>query len=330
MSGAAGLLRVPHAREVLGNVVACGLDPQQCARVLDAFRARASVRLIDALADVIASLRATTEAVDVLILPAIDRQGYAGTVERVVRQIVAERPRVAIIAYCPAGTQYSSEIRALTAAGVHQFVFAGIDDHGATFRELHTRARRGCAAEWVMQQLRPIVPPRLHRLVEAVLARPDRVTTLPALAGELGVHRKTLFNWCERAAFLPPAELLAWARLALVAYHLESTGCTIETIALELSYPSDTSLRNTIKRYTGVRASEIRSNGGVARVLDALRLRLLRAEPPCPIHNARRSDGDEYSVVQIWRARWVRASLHTSRTSRHQRFSTFGGAGRSR
>src|SRR5262249_34089790 len=132
-------------------------------------------------------------------------------------------------------------------------------------------------------QLRPVVPPQLHRLVEAILAHPDRVTTIPALASELGVHRKTLFNWCERAAFLPPAELLAWARLALVAHHLESTGCTVETIALEPSYPSDTTLRNTTEGYTGVRASEIGSGGGVGRVIESLRRRLPGGE--ITLHN---------------------------------------------
>ncbi len=283
MSGAAGLLRVPRAGEILGSVVACGLDQQQRARVLDAFRTRVDVRFIESLAEITAILRSTLEDVDVVVLPAVDRAGSAGTVERAVRQIVVERPRVAIVAYCPPAAKYSSEIRALAAAGVHEFVFAGIDDQGTTFRTILAKARRGCAADWVMQQLRPIVPPRLHRLLEAILAHPDRVTTIPTLAAELGVHRKTLFNWCERAAFLPPAELLAWARLALVAYHLESTGCTVETIALELSYPSDTTLRNTIKRYTGLRASDIRAHGGVACVLAALARRITTAQ--VALHN---------------------------------------------
>jgi AraC-like DNA-binding protein len=255
-------------------VVACGLDQQQRVRVIDAFRSRAALRFIDAIDDLTKELRATLDAVDVVIVPAVDRDGNAGATERIVRELVIDRPRVAIVAYCSPGARYSMQIRGLTAAGVHQFVFAGIDDHGATFREVLAAARRDCAAAWVMRQMSVIVPPPLHRFVEAILTHPDRVTTIPALASELGVHRKTLFNWCERAAFLPPAELLAWTRLALVAYHLESTGCTVETIALELSYPSDTTLRNTIKRYTGVRASEIRTDGGVARVLASLRRRL--------------------------------------------------------
>jgi AraC-like DNA-binding protein len=102
------------------------------------------------------------------------------------------------------------------------------------------------------------------------LARPDAIKTLPDLAAALGVHRKTLFNHCRKAGFLAPAELVAWARLAMVAYMLETTACTIERIAIDLGYASDTALRNTIKRYTGQRAGQIRNAGGVDRVIREL------------------------------------------------------------
>ena len=39
--------------------------------------------------------------------------------------------------------------------------------------------------------------------------------------------------------------------------------------ALQLDFPSDTALRNMIKRYTGLRASEIRARGGMRAILDA-------------------------------------------------------------
>src|SRR3954453_17735947 len=185
MSGAAGLLRVPRPGEILGSVVACGLDQQQRARVLDAFRSRVGLRFLDSVAEITDALRSSLEGIDVVVLPAVDRPGSAGTIERVARQIAAERPRVAIVAYCPPGARFSADIRALAAAGVHQFVFAGIDDQGTSFRAVLAQARRGCAADWVMQQLRPIVPPRLHRLLEAILTHPDRVTSIPTLAAEL-------------------------------------------------------------------------------------------------------------------------------------------------
>ena len=61
---------------------------------------------------------------------------------------------------------------------------------------------------------------------------------------------------------------------------LETTGCTIERIGIELGYASDTALRNTIKRYTGQRAGQIRDAGGVDTVDSALEARSRR--PACP------------------------------------------------
>jgi transcriptional regulator GlxA family with amidase domain len=181
---------------------------------------------------------------------------------------------MAIVAVCQAGSQYSTDIRALAAAGVHQFVFAGIDDTGVALRAVLDAARQQCAGEWVMRHLEPLVPAELHPLMGAALARPNVVTTVTALADALGVHRKTLFNRCERANFLPPAELLTWVRLALVAHLLETTGCTVEAMAIELSFPSDTALRNALKRYTGNRASHIRAHGGLACVIRAMNRRI--------------------------------------------------------
>lgn len=64
----------------------------------------------------------------------------------------------------------------------------------------------------------------------------------------------------------------------MVAYMLETTACTIERIAIELGYASDTALRNTIKRYTGPRAGQIRNAGGVDAVVSALEARARRGD----------------------------------------------------
>jgi hypothetical protein len=72
--------------------------------------------------------------------------------------------------------------------------------------------------------------------------------------------------------------------LALVAHLLETTGCTIETIANELAFPSDTALRNTMKRYTGRRAGDIRCAGGMACVIAALVERLHEEVPTRELH----------------------------------------------
>jgi AraC-like DNA-binding protein len=240
------------------------------------------VLFVESFDQLLQVLRVTTDTVDAVVLPSRDATGSDAI--RTIRQIAVERPRVAIVGYCQAGAQYSTDIRALAAAGVHQFVFAGIDDTGVAFRAVVDDARRQCAAECVMESLGAVVPVMLHPMLEVALAKPHSVTSVPSLAAALGVHRKTLFNRCERAAFLSPAELLTWARLALVAHLLETTGCTIETIANDLGFPSDTALRNAMKRYTGRRAGEIRSSGGVACVLSALAERIHEEVPTRDLH----------------------------------------------
>jgi AraC-like DNA-binding protein/rhodanese-related sulfurtransferase len=262
---------------LLGTVLAYPAGPQQRARIIDALRHRADVQFMPSMTALLDALRSSVRQVDTAILPARDTDG--SSIERHIRQIAAERPDTAIIVYCRAGSQYSADIRALTSAGAHQFVFAGIDDTGSAFADVLRSARHHCAADSVMRQLAPIIPASLHPIVEAALAEPADVTTIGQLANARGVHRKTLFNWCERAGFLTPGELLTWCRLALVAHYLDTTGCTLETIAIEMAFASDTALRNAIKRYTGMRATDLRLTGGVARVLEALRKRLGPSHP---------------------------------------------------
>lgn len=44
---------------------------------------------------------------------------------------------------------------------------------------------------------------------------------------------------------------------------------------MQLDFPSDTSLRNMMKRYTGLKASEVRERGGAQCVVAALRRAVL-------------------------------------------------------
>lgn len=257
------------------SVVACAVSAVQRSRLIDALRGRASLEFCASFTELSAALHAP-DPMDAVVLPA--REGGGQDAIRMVREIAAGRPRTAIVVWCEAGSHHSMEIRALAVAGAHQFLFAGIDDDGVALRAVLDLARRQCGAEWLMRRLAPVVPSQLHPMLEAALARPDSVRTLHDLAGALGVHRKTLFNHCRRARFLAPAELIAWARLAMVAYMLETTACTIERIGIELGYASDTALRNTIKRYTGQRAGQIRDagSGAVDQVIRALEERARR------------------------------------------------------
>jgi AraC-like DNA-binding protein len=265
----AALRSVTARQPEFGHVAALAATPQQRARVIDALRSRAKLTFVSSFNELLTLLRSTLAAVDVVIVPG--REGGV-VADRTVRAIATERPGAAIVAWCTA--QQSTDFGSLAAAGVHQFVIAGLNDTGVILREVVDAARRASAAEQVMNQLASAIPATMHPVAEAILTKPDTITSIHDIASELGIHRKTLFNWARRTGSLAPAELLAWCRLALVAHHLANTGCTVETIAVELAYPSPTALRNTIKRYTGMTASELRRRDPSACVLGALKKRL--------------------------------------------------------
>jgi AraC-like DNA-binding protein len=246
-------------------------DPADRARLMDGLRHHAAVAFVSSAPDLFARMQSSVDAPAFVILPARDERG--APIERVIRNVAAEWPRVTLVVRWIAGTVALVDLRSMTAAGAHGFLVQQYYDR-ATLRALLGKAWQAHAAEQVMRELERVFPPDLHPVLEAVLENPAEVTTIQALADALAIHRRTLFNRCERAASMHPTDVLGWARIALVAYHLENTGCTVERIAMDLGYPSVATLRNTLKRYTGFRATDLRSHGPLTTALGVLRARM--------------------------------------------------------
>lgn len=266
------LLSVPRRDLQIGPVIACALGRHFAARLGGALRGRAEVQVVSSFAELRLHLQTSVVGYSAIVVPPRDFAGVEAF--PLVREISVQRPRTAVHIHIVPDERGAPDLRTLALAGAHQFVFAGIDDVGVAFRTVLDKARRQCAAECIMRELESDVPEKLHPVLEIALNRQDSATSVRALASAVGIRRTTLAHWCARERFLVPEEFLTWARLALVAYYLESTGCTIEAIAQELSYPSDTALRNTVKRYLGRRASELRSAGGLKFVVVRFRSRI--------------------------------------------------------
>jgi AraC-like DNA-binding protein len=98
-----------------------------------------------------------------------------------------------------------------------------------------------------------------------------RALTVEQVAQALHVHRKTLVDRLTAAGFPSPSALISWSRLMVAARLMEDPGRSIEQVALVLDFPSGTSMRNMVKRYTGLRPAEIRENGGMRCVLHAFK-----------------------------------------------------------
>src|SRR5215207_8598247 len=118
--------------------------------------------------------------------------------------LIQRFPAVPVLGYCAAGARHASDLRDLARAGVHELVFADIDDHPALLRAKLTRGEEACAAASVLRGIRGLLPPTLMSVAEYCVEFPRDSHEITRIASALGVHRKTLVNWCERAGLPPP------------------------------------------------------------------------------------------------------------------------------
>ena len=139
MVGASALRTVPRFFSDTGGVIALAMTRLQGARIRDAVRSNTPVHFVDVSADIVLRLRDSLDSVDAVILPAsVDDT----SVERVIREITTRWRRVATIVYCDTMARESTDLRALTLAGAHQFVFLGVNDDRRTFQSILAAARQ--------------------------------------------------------------------------------------------------------------------------------------------------------------------------------------------
>lgn len=238
------------------------------ARIKDALRHRAEVTFVDQIGGVWDALREEQRELLGLIVEPSDRDGRL--TDGLVRDVRDQLPDLPVAGYCRSGPGQSEGIRALAAAGVHELIFQGVDDAGISLRSALLSASHACAAEAVLLQLQQHIPDYLRPFASFAVRNPGNAKTVNEVASAIGLNRRTWVNYCMRARFFPPAELLGWCRLLMAAHYLASTMRTVESIALQLDFPSDTALRNMMKRYTGLRARDVSAQGGVARVLQSM------------------------------------------------------------
>ena len=246
-------------------VVALVLGPEERRRVGDAVRSRAVVRFVDRLDELLLTLRTEEQPILALLVEPKDRDDRQ--VAGAVRSLRQRLPTLPIIGYCRIGHEHSAAIRELAVAGVHELVFRGVDDSGVMLRSVLGSAAHATVAEVVLAELLPLIPAPLHPFIRFSVTSPQHAHSVGGVAGALGINRKTLVNYCARANLPSPGRLLSWCRLLLAAQYLATTTRTVERIALQLDFASDTALRNMIKRYTGMRAQELRHRGGASDVL---------------------------------------------------------------
>jgi AraC-like DNA-binding protein len=242
-------------------------DPTGAARVQEALRGMAHVRMCERDEELL-----TLVANGLASVVVVDLRDRAGTPTiGVVRHIRELYPSVPVIAYCALTPDSSRDILELARAGVNDLVLRGVDDVGVPLRAAISSAQDHCGAKEVLAALGPLLPPSVVPFIRYCLENGRRALTVPEVARALGVHRKTLVERHSAAGLPSPSAMIQWCRLLVAARLLEDPGRAVEHVALLLDFPSGTSLRNMLKRYTGLRPGEIRENGGMRCVLHIFR-----------------------------------------------------------
>ena len=237
------------------------------ARIQEALRGYAVVRMCDQQDELLALV--TEGLVGVAVVDLRDRTG-APTLG-MVRTIREGFPSVPVVAYCALNPDSSREILALARAGVNDLILRGVDDVGVALRSVIATAQEHCGAKHVLEAVAPLVPQSVVPFLRYSLEHARQAVSVADAAAALGVHRKTLVDRLATAGLPTPSAMIAWCRLTLASQMLEDPARSVEQIALLLDFSSAASLRNMLKRYTGLSPREVRENGGLRCVLHAFR-----------------------------------------------------------
>lgn len=251
------------------RILGCVPDLRTRQRLEVALRGHAPIEWHDTFADVRAVLERERRLCTVLVGMRDAKGDTAAAFAVSVRELGRG---TAIVACCDLnGT--GLPVSELAVAGVHDVLFTGLNDDGHSARMIIFGACLGGAGDVVMSSLTPLIPAAMLRFVDLAARRPRELRRVGEVADALGVSRQTLGRWCRVHKFIGPEELLMWVRLMLVAALLEATDQTLESIAYEMQYGSPTALRNRIREYAELKATDLRQ-GGLGLMLDAFRRRV--------------------------------------------------------
>lgn len=256
----------PQLSSAVPRIAALVLGRLDRARLQDAVRAQAILEFVDTVGSLERVVARSVPCVAAVIAEPFDVQRTPSA--PLLSRLKAEYPGVALIGYCQPGHKHSAEILALARAGVHELVFRGVDDGTSTFQQTLARASQSSAAREVLHALQPLVTADALHTIEACAHYAWPEFSSRALASALGMNVKTLVKHCRTYGLPTPGALLNWVRLMVVAYLLESEGRALEHVAAAFGLEASP-LRNLMKRYTGMRPTEVRSEGGLKVVIQA-------------------------------------------------------------
>ena len=249
------------------RVVALVLGRIDRLRLGDVLRGWADLELVDNVDALQRVALRSQEVVDTLIVEPFDANRTPTA--PVISRLRAARPDLGLIGYITRGQAYSPEVLTMARAGVHELIFRGTDDVSNGIRIALARVGAGPAQATVRRALTDagvLSTPEGDAIITTCLQYGHAEFSVDDLARFLGVHRKTLATRCRMAGLPTPAALTVWLRLMQAATLLDVPGRRVEDVAEALGYRKGNVLRNALKRYTGRRATELRTAEGGALV----------------------------------------------------------------
>lgn len=205
------------------------------------------------------------------------RDGHGRTTVPIVQMLRRDFPSLPILAYCQLTPEQVKEIPALVRAGADGVLLKDVDDVGTAIRRALARSASERITDEVLRQLMSIIPKVEEPVLTYCLRYAYRPITVGEVASALGVHRKTLCNRASVAGLPTPSALISWCRLLHAARLLDDAGRSVERTALVLGFGSGAALRNMLRRYTGLRPTELRTRGGSTLVISLLRAQITQA-----------------------------------------------------
>lgn len=249
-----------------GRVLALLADDETPRRLQSALGGQMTALACRTASDVERTVRA--ERPDCVLVTPWDDAGKPSAA--IVRRLRSRFPWLSIAVYCQLEARSVHEVAVLAKAGADTVIIHGHDDPGRHLRERLALSWLMRAAEEVIAALGRWATPETAPILGYCLHHATGPLTVRAVADALAIDRKTLGNRLAAAGLPAPRILIPWCRLLCAARWLEQGDRSVEQAALRFRFGSGSALRNMFRRYTGLRATEVRAYGGMTCVLAAL------------------------------------------------------------
>lgn len=259
-----------HATELFMIVGALVWDVTARARLAEAVRGWGHLHVCERSTELYAL--AENGLVEVVVVDM--RDPWGNSTLQTVRSLTTDFPSVPVLLYWSVTQVTSRDMLDFAKAGVSELLLRDMDDARGNLEVALREAVNRRSAMATYEELAPLVPANVAVMIRYCLENGRRALTVEEVAAGLNVHRKTLVDRLSSAGLPTPSTVIAWCRLLISAKMLEDPGRSVEQVALMLDFPSGNSMRNMVKRYTGLRTGEVRENGGLRCILHAFKREL--------------------------------------------------------